>query len=1085
MDVILRTAAVLALLSAFTPLRAQEFTADSEAETLAQLRKVATNVQFHDDGTVRLVRLSKPQVTDESLALLPALPRIDYLAVTVTGVTDTGIAHVAALRDLDTLMLCESGVGDDGLRAITELPRLERLYLDDTAIGDAGLAHLSRLSSLKVLSLRRTGVTDAGLAALQSLSNLEALFLDGCQITDTGLADLASLPALKTLHLNGTAVTGLAGETWSRFAALEFLNLTDCPLDPSAGDALLHAPKLRHLTLYRTGLTAVDGHTLREQRPELEVFCSPGPPGDETAQLIARFESMLDPPEGSTSVEPALRADLRFVAESSFEMPDFQRHVIPLLGRLGCNGRSCHGSFQGQGGFRLSMFGYDFAADHEALTGGNEPRVNVDSPADSLILYKPTSEDDHGGGVRFQPGGWEEALLKRWIAAGAHGRADDAPHFVRLDVSPATIDFHALDEQAQLRAVAVWSDGSREDVTPLSRYRSNDEGVADVDPDGLVTCHGPGDTHIIVMYDNGVVPVPVLKPVSDLATEDYPQVPQPTRIDELVVEKLRRLGIVPAELCTDEEFLRRVGIDLIGTLPTPDEIRAFCANPAPNKRSRKIDELLDRPAYVTWWTLQFCDLTGSNAGYLGSTEMAQPVAQEWRDWIERRVAENAGWDDIARGIVLGTSRRPGQTYEEHVVEQSGYTRRAEPDDYAADSPTMPHYWFRDNQSQPRDKALAFGYVFLGVRLECAECHKHPFDQWSQQDFQLFTEFFTRIKAGTSPDAVETRERMREMLGVPVKLDTAALRRQSYLRIASEGRPIPWKEVYVDAPPSSPEPARLLGGPELDLSEFADPREPLAAWLTHPRNPYFARAFVNRIWGHYSHRGIIDPTDDLNLANPPANGPLLDYLADAFVDSGFDIRWLHREITNSRTYQLSWRSNDTNRADERNFSRAVIRRLPAEVIVDAIRQSTANSKYLAGVSSSVTGRSIGDHPRSYQARVVDYPLLVFGKPLRTTNCDCERQSAPTLLQALYMRNDEEIFRNLDRPDGWLAELRAAETPPAADQLVTAAYLRTLNRIPSTDELHTGRTFLDESDDPLDGLRDLLWALLNSQEFITNH
>ena len=256
-------------------------------------------------------------------------------------------------------------------------------------------------------------------------------------------------------------------------------------------------------------------------------------------------------------------------------------------------------------------------------------------------------------------------------------------------------------------------------------------------------------------------------------------------------------------------------------------------------------------------------------------------------------------------------------------------------------------------------------------------------------------------------------------------------------------------------------------------------------MTHPRNPYFARAFVNRIWAHYFHRGIINPTDDLNLANPPSNGPLLDYLASAFADSGFDMRWLHREIAGSRTYQLSWRSNETNRSDERNFSRAVIRRLPAEVIVDAIHQATANGDFLNGVSSRVDGRSIGAHPRSYQTRSVDYSLLVFGKPLRTTNCDCERQSSPTLLQSLYMRNDEEIFQNLDRADGWLAELRAADSEQATDALVVEAYLRMLSRVPSGDELETGQVWIDDSEDRLDALRDLSWALLNSQEFITNH
>ena len=488
---------------------------------------------------------------------------------------------------------------------------------------------------------------------------------------------------------------------------------------------------------------------------------------------------------------------------------------------------------------------------------------------------------------------------------------------------------------------------------------------------------------------------------------------------------------------------------------------------------------------MTWWTQKLCDLTGSNAGYLGSTEMAQPVAAQWRAWIERRVRDNVGWHDIARGILLSRSRRPGQTYREFVVEQSGFTRRAKPDDFAAAGNPLPHFWFRDNIRQPSEKALAFGYVFLGVRLQCAQCHKHPFDQWSKQEFEQFTEFFERIRTGVAPDAEELREQMREMLGVPVKLNTAALRRQSYLRIAAEGRPIPWKEVYVA--PASPQDgkAKLLGGPEIDLSQWADPREPLMEWLLHEPNRYFARSFVNRIWAHYFHVGIIDPPDDLNRANPPSNKALLDYLAGEFIRRDYDMKWLHREITSSRTYQLSWRPNATNRTDERNFSRAMLRRLPAEVAIDAIRQATASSRQLR--ESGLQDRKIGAHPRSYQARSIDYSLLIFGKPLRTTNCDCERQDEPTLLQALYVRNDRELLEQLDRRDGWLHELDALSPAdrPSNDELIRTAYLRTVSRSPTETELRDCQQHLDEAEGQIEGLRDLLWALLNTQEFITNH
>ena len=327
-----------------------------------------------------------------------------------------------------------------------------------------------------------------------------------------------------------------------------------------------------------------------------------------------------------------------------------------------------------------------------------------------------------------------------------------------------------------------------------------------------------------------------------------------------------------------------------------------------------------------------------------------------------------------------------------------------------------------------------------------------------------------------------------MLGVPVKLNTAALRRQSYLRIAAEGRAIPWNEIWIEPARSVSQPGKLLGAAEIDLAQYEDPREPLTDWLLSEPNRYFAKAFVNRIWANYFNVGIINPPDDLNLANPPGNKALLDYLVTGFVESGYDMKWLHRTITSSRTYQLGWRPNDTNRDDTRNFSHAILRRLPAEVAVDAMIHATASDAKLnqRNTPAELQRRKIAQHPRSYQTRAIDFSLLIFGKPLRTTNCDCERQSQPTLLQSLYIRNDREIIDMLDRPDGWLAQLRKEQ--PAAeriDELITTAYLRTVSRKPTDSELADCRQHIQQSDDLLTGVRDLMWALLNTQEFIANH
>jgi len=776
-------------------------------------------------------------------------------------------------------------------------------------------------------------------------------------------------------------------------------------------------------------------------------------------------------------------------AQSTADAPNFQRHVMPLLGRLGCNGRNCHGSFQGQGGFRLSMFGYDFAADHKALLEGDEPRVNLQQPAASLILSKPTSEDDHGGGERYKKGGWEYRVLSTWVEQGAKNDSAAAGKLVRLEVTPAEMVFGKSGDTVQLKVVAHWSDGAAEDVTCLTRFSTNDEGVAQVDAQGLVTCMGNGDTYIISCYDKDVASTPVLLAVTDQIGPKYPKVPTPTKIDEHVVTKLQKLGVVPSELCTDEEFLRRASLDIAGTLPTAAEVTAFLSDDSTDKRTRKIDELLDRPEYAIWWATKFSDVCGLNAPlFLGSTtEFAKISGEQWYSWMERRIRENTPYDKIVAGIVLATSRKPGQSYEDFSLAQSQYTRKKDPIDFAAQDQN-PFFWFRGNINEPQEKALAFAYTFLGVRLECAQCHKHPFDQWSQQDFNEFTAFFERVTNGIPPESQEAHDKLCGELGVDKKM-TAAKRRQLYLKLAAAGERAPWREVYVAAPGEKTkgmktkpqQKARLLGGEMVSVGDVADPRAPLMEWLRDKHNPYFASALVNRVWANYFGKGIIDPPDDQNLGNPPSNKPLLAYLTGGFVEHGYDLKWLHREIAGSRTYQLSWRPNDSNRADDRNFSHASIRRLPAEVMVDAIAQATSGGKQLARPEMLAKDRRIAVQPTADQVRT-EYALAVFGKPLRTSNCDCEREQDPSLLQSIFLRNDQDLYTQLNKPTGWIKEV---EPQAEHDEVIREAYLRTVNRLPDEREWERSRAHLAQSGNLRDKLSDLLWALLNTQEFITNH
>ena len=621
----------------------------------------------------------------------------------------------------------------------------------------------------------------------------------------------------------------------------------------------------------------------------------------------------------AVSGEKMLDVIQRFQSPTS-EVPDFQKHVVPLFGRLGCNGRACHGSFQGRGGFQLSLFGYDFKADHEAMLAEDSPRVDLESPLDSLIIVKPTDEDEHEGGKRYEVGGWEYQLIRQWIEAGAPVTRP-LHQLSRLEVEPKEIEFSTAGETVQLHVTAVWDDGSREVVTPLCRFRSNDDQIALIDADGLVTGVEPGATHVVVFYDKAVLPIPVQRPISDLAAIVSRSYRRRRGSMSWSLQQLRKLGIVPSEPADDATFLRRVRLDLTGTLPTPSEVAAFLADETADKRARKIDELLETPAYAAWWTTKLCDFTGNNSAQLNNTLPIQNQAsQDWYDWIYKRVAENVPYDELVAGIVTAKSLEPGQSYEAYS-EQMCSIYRGDSDLEFADLPGMTHYWTRRDLRDPESRAINFAYAFMGVRIQCAQCHKHPFDQWSKQDFDEFTRFFGSVvfdQTGRQMHADEYTSLLEE-LGVDAKQRGNQLRRQ-FGKLIEEGKTVPMPVVAVRPGRGNPrqrkrrqqpEPVaaslKILGTEEIPVAGVVDVRQPLMDWLRRDDNPYFARALVNRVWAAYFGVGIVEPADDLNLANPPSNAALLEYLEQGFIDSGFDMKWLHREIATSRTYQLDWRT----------------------------------------------------------------------------------------------------------------------------------------------------------------------------------
>ena len=880
------------------------------------------------------------------------------------------------------------------------------------------------------------------------------------------------------------------------------------------------------------------------------------------------------------------------------EAPSFRQHIIPLLGVRGCNGRECHGSFAGKGDFQLSLFGYDFEKDHKELVRQEEgPRTDKDAPENSLFLLKPTMQEKHRGKLRFKKNSWEYNLILNWIKNGAKNDSKTTPEFDRLEVSPSALHFSKTGQTQKLQVIVHWQDGSSEDITELTRFRSNDEAIATVDENGVVTITGKGDTHVIAFYDNGVQPIPVLQPVTEQIGDAFPNLAPPTKIDQLIIAKLRKLGVVPSEICSDEEFLRRASLDLTGSLPLPSEIREFIRNKSKTKRSDKVEELLDRSGYAAWWTTKLSDFTGNNPQNQNDPVFRNDMARQWYEWIYHRVKNNESYDKIAEGLIMATSREKGEDFLQFAKGMSQHFKTENPVPFHTRE-SMPYYWARRNVRQAEEKALSFAHSFLGVRIQCAQCHKHPFDQWTQQDFKKFQAFFEPIQFRantTKTDKAEGRINYQNLMKEietavgydKVKKNNRRELRDEIRRRAELGKPVPWQELYVAAPKYKSRKTKgktkrkpvsrvitpsILGGDDVHLTEYNDPRQPLMDWLRSSENPYFAQAFVNRVWFNYFGRGIVHPVDDMNLANPPSNKPLMDYLTKGFVNSGYDMKWLHRTILKSDAYQRSWRPNETNKQDDKNFARMAVRRLPAEVVADAINQATASESRLIDLTTAPVNRTIGPDAMTRKNRNVTsmaYALNIFGKPERAENCDCERSNDPTLLQAIFTRNDPSLNAMVEGRDrknpGWIAELdktyngvvsnrsssknnrqlkklyqqrrkltenapkkpkskneKAMErfasankehrkklqklnnsirqsnganrnstpktqplTPERIDQLINETFLRTVSRFPSPLERAKAQTDVRNAKNKIHAIKDLLWALLNTKEFLVNH
>jgi hypothetical protein len=765
---------------------------------------------------------------------------------------------------------------------------------------------------------------------------------------------------------------------------------------------------------------------------------------------------------------------------------DFERHIMGLLGKAGCNGGSCHGSFQGKGGLRFSLFGYDPEKDYFALTRDVQGRrLDLGNPESSLVLLKASGQVKHDGQTRFGKESWSYRLFREWLQQGATWKKGSGD-IAAVTISPPEYAFGKPGQSGQLKVQATFADGSTETITALCEFRVLDDAVAEVNGLGQIQAKQPGDTAVIVSYRGQVRPVRVMVPTELPPGFKYPDTPTVNFIDTEVFAKLRRLNMVPSDLSSDTEFLRRVYIDSIGTLPTSKEVRDFLADTRDDKRTRKIDELLVHPMHAALWATKFSDITGNNtdaleANFAGPQQTSRPrLSQAWHDWFRKRVGDNMPYDEIVRGVLTATSR-DGKSVEDFLTENRAFYEavvKGFSTPYA-EKKSLDLFWRRQQPLPPDQWGQKTAAAFLGVRLECAECHKHPFDRWTQIDYRSYGNIFAGLTFGVQADAAkafqaEVAERNKKKVG-----NQNVQVREVFFGSAPGGRGGPLAPLtHPDT--NAPLAPRALGGPEV---KGPDPREELFNWMRLPDNPFFARSFVNRIWGHYFGRGIVDPVDDFSLANPPANEKLLNALAKDFIAHNYDIRYMERTILLSRTYQLTSTTNATNKFDKINHAHAYVRPMMAEVVVDVLDGSLGVTETF-GVDTPPGCRAIEVGASRLQNQTVGYAFRIFGRPPRTLACDCERAMEPGLAQKLFLMSDQSMVTRIkDAVDKRLKPLLSGTM--SDDEILDELLLSTLTRLPTAAERTSFANHRQIARSREAAFTDLLWVLVNVPEFMLNH
>lgn len=714
-----------------------------------------------------------------------------------------------------------------------------------------------------------------------------------------------------------------------------------------------------------------------------------------------------------------VRATFQVRDSQTFLPVRFESDIQPILTHAGCNQGACHGKARGQNGFQLSLFGFDRDFDYAAIAHESRGRrIFPAAPDDSLLLRKPTGRMPHGGGKRLDPNSLDYELLRRWIGAGLPRDAKDTPTVERITLEPTDRTLTAQAQQ-QLLVTAHFSDGSARDVTQQTTFQSNESVIASVNAGGLIKAGPlPGETAVMARYMEKFAVCAITIPLpGSVPAELHARLPRQNFIDEHVWAKLQKLGITPSEQAGDAAFLRRAYLDVIGRLPAPEESRRFLEARDVGKRARLVDELLQRPEYADYWASKWADLLRPNPYRVGIKAVHNLDA-----WLRDAFRRNKPYDQFVRELVTaqGSTWRNGAA----VV-------------------------FRDRR-EPAELTTITAQLFLGIRLDCARCHHHPFESWSQDDFYSFAAYFARIgRKGTG-------------LSEPISGG------EEIMFTAEKGtvkHPVTRQEM---AP-------RPLFGKAAAVSDETDPRRILAEWMTSDANPYFAKVIVNRVWADLMGRGIVDPVDDLRASNPPTNGPLLDALALDFCKSGYDLKKLLRTIMTSHVYGLSSLPNERNASDTRNYSRHYRQRLRGETLLDMVSDITGVPETFAAMPPGARAAEL------WTVRSPSVFLDTFGRPDPNQDPPCERTPDTTLVQALHLMNAPNLHAKVTSDQSRAAKLAASTLTPAevVDTLYLLAYCR-----PPTDSERSACVglFSREGANRRQVIEDLLWAMLNTPEFV---